>query len=176
MSFAYARAKLIADELVGLLKPDCSRIEIAGSVRRERPLVKDVELVCIPSNLNSFALKLYNGYGVATKRKARYIQFNIGVMKCDLFLPQPHDYFRQFAIRTGSADYSHKVIANAWVKAGWVGTEDGLRRAVECEKHTNRWICKSTGSNVTLPPVWQSEEDFFHWLGLAYLPPMNREV
>ena len=48
-------------------------------------------------------------------------------IELDLFIPQPEDYFRQFAIRTGSAEYSRKI-ANAWVRKGWCGTEQGLRK------------------------------------------------
>lgn len=41
-------ASVLADELIGLLRPDCERIEVAGSVRRGRAVeVKDLELVAI---------------------------------------------------------------------------------------------------------------------------------
>ena len=42
------RAKEIAEKVVSQLSPYCERIEIAGSVRREKPFPKDVEIVCIP--------------------------------------------------------------------------------------------------------------------------------
>lgn len=42
------KAKAIAEELKGLLKPACEIIEIAGSIRRQKPFVGDVELLCIP--------------------------------------------------------------------------------------------------------------------------------
>jgi len=42
------RAKAIAEELRRLLKPACDRIAIAGSIRRQRPEVGDIELLCIP--------------------------------------------------------------------------------------------------------------------------------
>jgi len=38
----------ISNELIERLKPTCERIEIAGSIRRERPDVHDIELVVIP--------------------------------------------------------------------------------------------------------------------------------
>lgn len=41
-------ARALADDLVGLLEPFAERIEVAGSVRRERPDVGDLELVAIP--------------------------------------------------------------------------------------------------------------------------------
>lgn len=41
-------AKLVAERLAELMSPYCARIEVAGSVRRSCPEVKDVELVAIP--------------------------------------------------------------------------------------------------------------------------------
>lgn len=41
-------AKAIADDLVAMMIPHCHRIEIAGSIRRARQDVKDIEVVAIP--------------------------------------------------------------------------------------------------------------------------------
>jgi DNA polymerase/3'-5' exonuclease PolX len=41
-------ARAAAEDLRALLAPACDRIEIAGSVRRRRPVVHDIELVAIP--------------------------------------------------------------------------------------------------------------------------------
>lgn len=41
-------ARLLADGLVTAMRPYCEAITVAGSIRRERPHVKDVELVVIP--------------------------------------------------------------------------------------------------------------------------------
>ena len=41
-------ARRVADRLVTVLAPACERIEIAGSIRRQRPTVGDIELVAIP--------------------------------------------------------------------------------------------------------------------------------
>jgi hypothetical protein len=43
-----AYAERLAALLVERLTPGCARIEVAGSVRRQKATVKDVELVCIP--------------------------------------------------------------------------------------------------------------------------------
>lgn len=43
-----ALARIYADKAIADLLPYVERIEIAGSIRRERPDVGDVELVCIP--------------------------------------------------------------------------------------------------------------------------------
>ena len=41
----------IARQLVSMLEDSCERIEIAGSIRRGKPRVKDIELVCLPKLL-----------------------------------------------------------------------------------------------------------------------------
>jgi hypothetical protein len=43
-----ARARIIAGEVLDLLSPVCERIEIAGSVRREKATVGDIEILCAP--------------------------------------------------------------------------------------------------------------------------------
>ena len=39
------RAQQIADRVMDQLRPYCTRIEVAGSIRRQRPEVKDIDLV-----------------------------------------------------------------------------------------------------------------------------------
>lgn len=43
-----AKIRPIALKLVERLHPYCEKIEIAGSIRRGKPLVKDIEIVTIP--------------------------------------------------------------------------------------------------------------------------------
>jgi len=43
------KARAIAEELKGILEPACERIPVvAGSIRRQKPEVGDIELLCIP--------------------------------------------------------------------------------------------------------------------------------
>ncbi len=44
----YDQAHAIAIDLYKQLYPFCERIDIAGSIRRQKPEVKDIEIVCIP--------------------------------------------------------------------------------------------------------------------------------
>jgi hypothetical protein len=44
-------AKLIAINICHKLHPYCDRINIAGSIRRKKPEVKDIEIVCIPKQI-----------------------------------------------------------------------------------------------------------------------------
>jgi DNA polymerase/3'-5' exonuclease PolX len=186
-------AKEIADRIVALMAPYCGIINIAGSIRREKPDVKDIEIVALPYQVenespNGFFTETVIGpslelagiiddIGMVLKGQltGRYMQIELNEgIKLDLFLPQSHDYYRQFAIRTGSADYSGKVIASKWVRNGWVGTSDGLRLATECEKKSSGWKCLA--EIPTLPPVWESEKAFFEWLGIGWVEPKFRNV
>ncbi|MGE0636015.1 MAG: hypothetical protein AB7G44_03500 [Bacteroidia bacterium] len=189
-----SKALIIAYKLKHQLLPHCERIEIAGSIRRRKDEVGDIEIVCLPKkeilkNLfgwdegiitNLLFSKEVNSLGKVIKgdTDGRMMQIELpeGIM-LDLFMPEQHDYFRQFAIRTGSAEYAHKVIATGWIKLGWCGTKDGLRLQSECIKHDLpggkvKWECRNT--HPTLPPAWQSEEEFFTWLGVPFTPAQNR--
>lgn len=41
-------AQRIAARIVEQIQPYCARVEIAGSMRRGRPVVNDIDLVCLP--------------------------------------------------------------------------------------------------------------------------------
>ena len=49
-----SRANKIALEIEEQLRPWCSNIAIAGSIRRKKDWVKDVDMVAIPSNQGRF--------------------------------------------------------------------------------------------------------------------------
>jgi len=42
------KAKAIAEKVKAMLETSCDRITIAGSIRRQKPDVGDIELLCIP--------------------------------------------------------------------------------------------------------------------------------
>ena len=44
----YSQVLPIAESLVEKLRPACERIEIAGSLRREKAMVGDIEIVAVP--------------------------------------------------------------------------------------------------------------------------------
>ena len=45
------RARKIASAIVEKLRPYCSRIEVAGSIRRRKEWCNDIDLVLVPKNL-----------------------------------------------------------------------------------------------------------------------------
>lgn len=194
----------IAQAICRSLSPYCEVIKIAGSIRRLQDEVKDIELVAVPiKTLQPVPVTLFqemmastgeakyitheeyvkevNNLGKILKGKhgGRYMQIELPEgINLDLFTPEEHDYYRQLAIRTGSALYSEKVIAGGWRKIGWVGTKDGLRKQSDCEHKVlpsgTSWIC--TNKNPELPPVWKSEKEFFEWIKVTYVEPIKRNI
>lgn len=180
----------IARDILAELAPFCKRAYIAGSLRRMKPDPKDIEIVAEPMTIEAqdgfFDMKQVRteafiskvaGLGKILKGKpadGRYVNIELGGgLKLDLFIPQESDFIRQYVIRTGSANYIKQTIASGWRRLGWCGTEDGLRLMTECEKKSeDKWVCITP--NPTLPPVWQTEEEFFKWLNIEFVKPENR--
>lgn len=194
--YEYRRAKNTADRVMELLTPHCEVIHIAGSIRREKDFVKDIEIVCIPKKV-FHAEDLFGGgkkviapgfveaidhmkeKTIKGNVTGRYMQMILkGGKVLDLFMPVPNDYYRQFAIRTGSREYSNKVIATSWLALGWCGVSNvGLRRKSDCtfyKDKADKIVWKLINANGEKPPVWKSEKDFFEWLGVRWIEPRLR--
>lgn len=185
-----------ANRIVELLQPHCHKIDIAGSISRCKYDPDDVEIVCLPKKIlqpKDFfqeeprvipefdaAIKYMMNEHISGDVNGRMMKFTVkGHVKVDMFMPEPEDYYRILAIRTGSATYSHLVLAHAWKSKGWVGTDQGLRRRDDCFEVYNKggkskW--KVRNHQGEKPPVWQSEQELFQWLGLQWIDPRQREI
>lgn len=112
----HATVLLTAERIVTALRPFCHRIEIAGSLRRQRPMVGDIEIVCLPKRpVNLFdeplpgktELDLFLEERVKlVKNGAKYKQFSYAGRQVDLFLPSPETWGEVFLIRTGSHEFN----------------------------------------------------------------------
>lgn len=195
-SFEYRYAKKVADRIIEILSPHCDRIDIAGSIRRQTMYVKDIEIVCIPKKIfkatdifgggnwvvcNEFitAIDFMKLSVIKGTINGRYMQIKIkGDIKMDLFMPREEDYYRMLAVRTGSKEYSAKIIAHGWTELGWCGTPVGLRKKSDCfaiRNHEGKIVSwKCINDNGEKPPVWPSEESFFEWLGIRWTEPKYR--
>ena len=169
-----AQAQAIAAKVLAQLRPHCAQIEIAGSVRRKRPTIGDIEIVCIPKPYQAEPLF---ASGLATvvnqwpkvkgelpcKYTKRLLPEGIPL---DLFMVDRNGFGLQLAIRTGSAAWSHQVLAKAWVRAGYKSEGGLLRRVVNTEG------IYSLGSAAPTP----TERVLFDLIGLPWTPPEEREV
>ena len=203
-TYPFNRAHKAASYILQLLMPHCEVIHVAGSIRRMKAEIKDIEIVCIPKRefiqkglftdvgdhliIKDFTEALVTIQQTIIKGdiNGRYMQMITASQLCpgiklDLFMPAPEDYYRMLAIRTGSADYSRSVIAAGWIKKGWCGVKDlGLRKITQCNYlmigEKKHYRLKPGIENPELPPVWKSEGEFFAWLGVEYIDPEHREL
>lgn len=148
-----AAAETLAAQVVELLRPACTRIEIAGSIRRRKPDVGDVEILCTPR----IAMEAPDLFGQATPvnkldelvdgllrdgillprldvngRTAigeRYKRLSIDSFPLDLFvcLP-PAQWGVLMLIRTGPAEFSHRFVTSrrqGGMLPEWAQVRDG---------------------------------------------------
>ena len=158
------QAKEIALKTLEQLRSHCNRIEIAGSIRREKPEPNDIEIVAIPK---PYDVGLFES-GIATvvncwekvkgELPCKYTQRILPEgIKLDLFFATPENWGLIFAIRTGSADFSYKVLASRWAKLGYKSVNGMLTR-----------------DGKTYPVL--EEKDLFEMLGLEWVEPRLRVI
>ncbi len=151
-------AQKIAEKYLYRLKAFCLRAEIAGSIRREKSEVKDIEIVCIPDPkyLEEFCGEVNLLEKVKGDPTGKYTQRKLHEgINLDLFMVNKRNWGNIFAIRTGSADFSHKILACGWVKAGY--------------KSINGMLTKN-GQEIEC----QEEKDLFNLIGISYIEPKLR--
>ena len=157
----------IAQGKLELLRPHCERIEIAGSIRRERREVKDLDIVCTPElkegttqRTIQFISRVFEFGKIikGTPRVGKQVQIRLPEgINLELWMCRPENWGYILAIRTGSAEYSHRVLAARWVMAGYVGG--------------NGMLTKNG-----IPIEVREERDLFRLIGIPYTEPREREV
>jgi len=174
-----AKAVQYSERFIKTISPYVEKMEIAGSVRRLCDTVGDVEIVCVDKAIGGleslFGDGKYPGTVMNGKRLKRFKYPKQG-LQIELYITSAHDYGRILAIRTGSSAFSHHVLASTWNRQGWAGTVDGLRRKKECD-HKSKWTIKPEFAvNPTMPPIFNTEAEFFDFLQIPWRPPQNRNM
>lgn len=162
------QAERIADRVKAELTPHCERIEIAGSIRRRKPEVGDIEVVCIPKvvrvGLFGDLVERSPGYcrivdqweRIKGRSDGKYTQRRLpDGITLDLFTATVENWGLILAIRTGSAEYSHNVLATRWVRRGYVSKDGMLHRGDETV-------------------VVREERDLFDLIGVPWVDPERR--
>lgn len=159
----------IAQRLADALAPYCERIELAGSLRRRKDMIGDIEVVAIPRLqknifgepipfLTTLLDDFLAGKVALAKSGPRYKQFAYGPYTIDLFLPTVKTWGSVFTIRTGSADFTHWLVSPQPYGAAPFGVHfDGGR-------------VYAHGRLLATP----EEADIFAAVGLAYIDPADR--
>lgn len=133
-----ARAFEIANGLLRRLEPVCERVAIAGSVRRGKPEVKDIEIVAILWNTgatNLFGESVASDLDVSVlgrpvKAGPKYKQVLLPEgINLDLFIVTPPAQWGViFAMRTGPAEFSKALVTSrrfGGYLPGWAKVDKG---------------------------------------------------
>ncbi|HYI66349.1 MAG TPA: hypothetical protein VEW95_05460 [Candidatus Limnocylindrales bacterium] len=184
------RARPLAEELVTLLRDSCERVEIAGSIRREKAMVADIEIVAMPKIETGDGGDLW-GTPVEMDRLAERLEY---LRRHDIVTARDVDTHR----RSGVVETQHKlgdryqalVYATLPVDLFIVRDPDqwGLifalrtgpgdwntRLVTDCKRYLRRveggYVYRS-GQRVPCP----EERDFFRALGQPWVEPRDRRV
>lgn len=117
------RAQKTADAIVKRLAPYCKKIEVAGSIRRRRPRVRDIDIVLIPSdpwNLHHEIL----GLGQMRMSGGKIMRVMVGSIQVDIYVATEETWATLLLIRTGSTENNIRLCSTA-KKKGWHLSADG---------------------------------------------------
>ena len=159
--YLFSEAHAAAGELFERVRshPDCIKASVAGSLRRKRETVKDIDIVCAARKVEGIAEAFVSSPGVerVTARGATKtsVIMRSGIA-CDLRLVKEEEY--PFALHhfTGSKDHNVAMRTRAQKSLGIKMNEYGLFRGDE------RLACAT-------------EVEVFRALGLKFIPPELRE-
>ena len=185
MSISLHYAEQIAEDVIGQLAPHCEpgRCVVAGSVRRKKPRPNDIEIVCIPQRravqelfgqswVRSPEFQAVVDQWERIKGDDKYIGRMLQVtdedtpeegpeegglipVQLDIFCATPDNWGMQLAVRTGSAEFAHKVLATGWVKRGY--------------HSVNGMLWKNGQAHEV-----REERDLFRMAGVAWVEPERR--
>jgi DNA polymerase (family 10) len=180
--FPAAAAMAVAEELQAMLAPACHRIAIAGSLRREKAEVGDIELLFVPllsqrpdglfdSRIVDVASEVVEGLlakGIFAKRRNVEGSFTWGErnklalhvpsgIPVDLFATSEENWWVSLVIRTGSKETNLLLTTGA--------QRQGAR--------LNAYGCGVTWSDGTITPA-TSEQHVFEMCRVPYKEPKDR--
>jgi len=163
----------LAFKVLTTIEPMCQRVQIAGSIRRFRPLINDIDVVLEPRpvsvNLDSWLQIIktirHEFDAVTAQQGPKIARFHIpfaskkgrGHVQLDLYRASPETYGILLLVRTGSREYNISLCNLA------------IQRGMRLEY--SRGLIKN--GNVIAA---RTEEEVFAALGLPFVPPRNREV
>lgn len=169
MPLELAKAEALAQRIVAALQPFCTRIDIAGSIRRRRALVNDIDIVALPKpgELLNFCARAKQATEVVKDGPQNMILRLKNGVQLDIFIAHPEfkelletratNYGSLLLSRTGSIAHNIYLVEHAkdigltWNPyVGVIDDEFNIIAAAE-------------------------EADIFRALKLDFIPPEQRE-
>ncbi len=159
-------ADKIAAKVLAELAPLCDRLEVAGSIRRRRDHVNDVDIVCLTKTYEAVRDRirrscrlLTDGPQTIIAELPNKVQLDVWFARPDgrdLFAPQPTNYGTLLLCRTGSKQF------NIWF------ANQARAQGLRWNPHAGMFCGDKLIASAT-------EQEMFASLGLAFIPPEDRE-
>lgn len=159
-----------AGQVCASLDPICQRIVVAGSIRRRRPYVNDIDLVILPkpgqvsalqARCRQRCLAVREGDSLCTYRMDSGTQIDIFIARrreSDLLTTTPGNFGSVLLCRTGSAAHNIHMVARAKALGLEWSPRDGVR--------------DSSGRIIAS----EEETDIFQAIKMDWIDPQDREV
>lgn len=188
LDYAQRLATRIRDELA----PFCVQIEIAGSIRRQRPNVGDIDLVCLPRGAEGQRdlISRCTRSGRCVKAGEQYRVFTLqNDVQLDVWFAHgpdtdllgqttPENFSTLFVCRTGSAAFNIYLAQRAKERglhwnphAGLMRVKGGAFVDYRDGEGRRRGTVAPIGDYITTP----TEAAFFDALGMDFVKPEERE-
>lgn len=126
------QAQALAEQLKAELQPYCKRIEIAGSIRRQKDICNEIELVCLPKIIpvttglfeDDFARTVNKYQKIKGELDGKYTQRQVPLgndnfVKLNLFIANADNWGYLMVTRTSSSSFN-KWLGERWQKRGYL--------------------------------------------------------
>jgi DNA polymerase/3'-5' exonuclease PolX len=173
-----SHAETIANSVLEHIRPTLIRGEVAGSIRRRKEIVGDIEIVAI-SEQREDLLRLLADCGQhikpgvpgvvpwTFKPTSKYIRLRLNEgMNLDLFMATPQNWGGLFLMRTGNATGKDGNAFNGFVP----GIFSRFKKLSGGGRMTDCMPTMPTGEQLPLA----EENDFFDLLEMNFVPPEER--
>jgi len=150
------RAQRIAEAIVKRLSPYYQRIQIAGSIRRKKPTVNDIDLVIIPSDPWNLHHEL-RGLGQVRQSGQKTMRIMVESTQLDVYFADADTWATLLLIRTGSEENNIRLAKTAQ-KKGWRLAASG------------HGLLNENGERI----AGDSEQSIYEALGLPWQMPEER--
>lgn len=166
VSIPLAKAELMAARIAEALNPFCARLEIAGSIRRRRPCVGDIDMVAECKDFAGLRARARQNASIVLDGEQNFIVRLISGLEVNVFVAQPErrdllsvspsNWGCILLSRTGSREH------NRWLCV----------RAQERGLHWNPYRGVLRGDALIASA---SEAEIFQALDLDFIKPEDRE-
>lgn len=171
-------AQPIADVLVERLRqlPEVARAEYAGSLRRRKETIGDVDLVCcgkaddVGEAVTAAFVKFPEVTKILGQGTTKASVLTAGGLQVDLRIVPADNFGATLLYFTGSKEHGVRLRGLAQ-DHGMTLNEWGLYKLADYEKAEK----KTAHAPVLKPLASKAEQDVYHKLGLAYVEPELRE-